>query len=631
MMAVEPYPALHSSAVREYWKPQDVGLFTYEALERSDDGIWPVDSRDVAVRPDKYLFHGDNLDVLRELRSETVDLVYLDPPFKSDQTYNMLYRERDGSRSAAQQKAFSDSWTWDPKAAKAYRQIIEAGGPVADVMEAFRRILTAGGTAQQQDKSEMLAYLSMMAPRLVELRRVLKTTGSLYLHCDPTASHYLKLLLDAIFGPQNFKNEIAWKRAVPKSDFQQGATNWPRVHDVLLYYVKDGALASFRQPFAAYLPGYVEKYYRQRDPDGRRYQLTSLIAPGSGSRGHPQYELMGVTRFWRYSEKKMRTLMASGRVVQPSPNAVPRYKRYLDEMSGIPVGDAWDDIAPINAMAKERIGFQTQKPEALLDRIIEASTDPGGLVLDPFCGCGTTIAVAQRLKRRWIGIDITHLAIDVITERLGKLGLVESKDYREDGRFAPATLPDIEMMARKDKHTFQGWAIRQAGIEPFQLKPGPDRGIDARRVFFDPAGSDERREIIVSVKGGKLKAGDVRDLIGTVQRERAQIGVLLTLRPPTPNMLHDAADIEPYRGNDGRLYPAIQILTVADLLDGKVIEYPLQIVPRYQVPTLPALPAPRKTKQGTLLVEEEVTLVPQRARMAKASVRDPEIRRRRSS
>ncbi|MGH9408029.1 MAG: DNA methyltransferase [Vicinamibacterales bacterium] len=621
-MMPEACAVLHETADAVLARAHHIGDETETATNPPDPENGSADTLDVAARPDKYLYHGDNLDVLRELRSETVDLVYLDPPFKSNQTYNMLYRERDGSRSAAQEKAFSDTWTWDPKAAKAYRQLIEATGPVADVMEAFRRILSTD--TKQQGRSEMLAYLSMMAPRLIELHRVLKATGSLYLHCDPTVSHYLKLLLDAIFGADNFKNEISWKRTTTKNDYRQGATNWPRVRDVLLYYAKDSDIqASFHQPFATYDEKYVATKYPHRDDDGRRYGLWDLTAPGSGARGHPQYTLMGVTRYWRYNETRMRELIQQGRVIQPKPGSVPRYKRYLDEMPGVAIGDSWDDIPPVNAMAKERIGFQTQKPEALLDRIIKASTNEGDLVLDPFCGCGTTVATAQDLGRRWIGIDVTHLAIEVITERLEKLGLVEGKDYKEDGRFAPPTVPDIEMMARKDKHTFQGWCLRQAGIEPFQLKPGPDRGIDARRAFFDPAGSDQRREIIVSVKGGKLKANDVRDLIGTVQRERAQIGVLLTLRPPSPNMLRDAADIEPYRGNDGRLYPAIQILTVADLLDGKVIEYPLQVVPKYQVPTVPALPAsrvtsPRKAKQGVLLTQDEVTLLPQRARMAKA-------------
>jgi site-specific DNA-methyltransferase (adenine-specific) len=344
------------------------------------------------------LYYGDNLDVLRRhIPDESVDLVYLDPPFNSNATYNVLFAEQDGSQAASQIKAFGDTWTWNQEAARQYEETVEAGEQVSRALQAFRAVL---------GESNMLAYLTMMAPRLVELRRALRPTGSIYLHCDQTASHYLKMLMDAVFGVRNFKNNITWKRTAPKSDFRQGATNWARVQDALLYYVKDNERATFRQPFGPYT---VDKY-RQSDPDGRRYQLTALNAPGAGTRGHPQYEFMGVTRYWRYNKAKMDALRAEGRIIQPSPGAVPRYKRYLDEMSGVPVGDMWDDITPINSQAQERLGYPTQKPEALLQRIIQASSNEGDLVLDPFCGCGTTIAVAERLKRQWIGIDITHLA-----------------------------------------------------------------------------------------------------------------------------------------------------------------------------------------------------------------------------
>jgi DNA modification methylase len=572
------------------------------------------------------LFHGDNLDVLRSLDAESVDLVYLDPPFKSNQDYNMLYKERDGSRSAAQTQAFTDTWKWDAKAAKTYRALIEAGGSVADMMEAFRRVLSAG-TPRTCARAEMLAYLAMMAPRVVELRRVLKPTGSLYLHCDSTASHYLKLLLDSIFGPDNFKNEISWRRTTTKNDYRQGATNFPRVRDILLYYCRDtNAPPKFQQPFAPYSEKYLATKYRYSDADGRRYRLDNLTAPGAGTRGHPKYELLGITRYWRYSKEKMQALVAEGRVIQTKPGTVPQYKRYLDEVAGIAVGDSWEDIDPINSQAQERLGYPTQKPEALLERIIDASTDEGDIVLDPFCGCGTTIAAAHKMihRRRWIGIDITHLAIDVIVKRLTDQGLQEGVDYKVDARYAPPSLPDIQALASKDKHTFQGWALQQAGIEPFQLKPGPDRGIDGRKVFWDPAGSDQRREIIVSVKGGALPANCVRDLIGTVQRERAHIGVLITLRQPTKQMIHDAAEAPPYRGNDGRSYDGIQILTVRDLLDGHAVEYPLQLVAR-ETPTLlnvaPEHRAPMtRAIQQALPREDELRLV-RRKRMAKTTTR----------
>jgi adenine specific DNA methylase Mod len=430
------------------------------------------------------LWHGDNLAVLRELPSESVDLVYLDPPFKSNQDYNMLYKERDGSCSVAQAQVFCDTWQWDAKAAKAYRQLIEGGGSVADMMEAFRRVLSTGN-AKPHGRSEMLAYLSMMAPRLIELRRVLRSTGSLYLHCDSTASHYLKLLLDAIFGSENYINEIVWKRQTSHNDAAQGAKHYGRIYDVLLFYAK-GRHYKWTQPYRPYDENYTDKFYKQVEPgSGRRFTLSDITAPGGGSprKRNPLYEFLGVKRYWRFSEETMKKLHAEGRIIQAKPGSVPRQKRYLDEMKGMPVGSLWDDVKPIQAQANERIGYPTQKPELLLERIITAGTKGSDVVLDPFCGCGTTIAVAQRLGRRWIGIDITHLAIDVITQRLKRQGLKEGQDYKIDRRHAPRALPDLETLAKSNRHEFQGWALREAGIESFQLKPGPDKGIDGARYF----------------------------------------------------------------------------------------------------------------------------------------------------
>lgn len=524
--------------------------------------------------------------------ADSVDLVYLDPPFKSNKDYNMLYKERDGSRSAAQAKAFTDTWKWDPKAAKAYRQIVEAGGSVSDVMDGFRRILVSGGQTRERGRSEMLAYLSMMAPRLVELQRVLKATGSLYLHCDFVASHYLKLLLDAVFGPERFRNEIIWKRTNAHSSSKKFAP----VHDVILYYSKT-AKPTWTDARLPYEAAYLNKYYRFDDGDGRLYWRADLCARGvrNGRSGLPWrgFDPTAKGMHWKTTIDRLDKLDAAGRIYFPPNNGWPQYKRYREELKGKAISDLWTDIERINPVGSERIGYPTQKPVALLKRIIEASTEPGATVLDPFCGCGSTIEAAKDLGRKWIGIDITHLAIEVIEHRLEKLGLKEGTDYFEDCRYAPRTLPDVEALARKDKHTFQGWALQQAGIESFQLKPGPDRGIDARKVFFDPPGSNERREIIVSVKGGALPPTCIRDLIGTVQRERASMGVLITLKPPTRNMVRDAAEAPAYRGGDGRLYSGIQILTVADLLDGHTLEYPLQLVATSAAPIIPPTSAAR--------------------------------------
>lgn len=557
------------------------------------DALWPdgppvldrygraVARRSVAFAGQNRLWHGDNLDVLRVLQDECVDLVYLDPPFKSNQDYNMLYKERDGSRSAAQKKAFGDTWKWDAKAAKAYRQIVEAGGSVSDVMDAFRRILTSGADLRQRGRSEMLAYLSMMAPRLVELRRVLKPTGSLYLHCDPVASHYLKLLLDAVFGQEAFRNEIVWLRSKNPKGSQHGLKRYSPFTDSILYYAKSADaplhLDRIRRVLSA---AELKRKYPLSDHKGPYADGPILRSASMGPRPNLVYEYKGFTpgpAGWRVKRSRLEVIDARGDLAWTNTGAPRRKIRPDDAEKGQPVGSFWGDIPPVNSQARERVGFPTQKPTALLRRIIAASSDEGGTVLDPFCGCGSTIEAAEDLRRRWIGIDITHLAIEVICDRLAKRGLKEGKDYTVDSRFAPATMPDVETLARKDKHAFQGWALQQAGIEPFQLKPGPDRGIDARKVFFDPPGSTQRREIIVSVKGGNLPATCVRDLIGTVQRERAQMGVLITLKPPTKNMVRDAADAPVYRGSDGRLYAGIQILTVQDLLNGHTLEYPLQL------------------------------------------------------
>jgi DNA modification methylase len=567
------------------------------------------------------LFHGDNLAVLRSLPSESVNLVYLDPPFKSDQNYNMLYKERDGTKAAAQIQAFSDTWTWDRHSAMALHSMLGQGGPVADAIDALHRTLHG---------SDMMAYLVMMAPRFVELHRVLKPTGSLYLHCDPTASHYLKMLLDAVFRPLNYVNEVIWKRQSSHNDSAQGAKHYGRIHDVILFYAKVRRSHKWHQPYVAYDESYVRDFYRHVESDsGRRYRLSDITAPGGASpeKRNPHYEFLGVTRYWRFSKDRMEQLYTEGRIVQTRPGAVPAQKRYLDEMKGMPVGSLWDDIKPVQAQAAERLGYPTQKPEALLERIIEASTDEDDTVLDPFCGCGTTIAAAQKLKRRWIGIDITHLAIEVIEQRLERLGLAEGKDYKIDRRYAPPTYPDVAKLAATQPHTFQGWALQQAGIEDFQLKPGPDRGIDGRKVFFDPAGSNERRDIIVSVKGGRrLSANVVRDLIGAVRRDRGHIGVLISLAEPTPAMRRDAADAPPYRSTDGRVYPGVQILTVRDLLAGKVVEYPLQLVLPVGRPAAQAEP-PRRAQQGALLREEEVILTAPRPKMARASLRSARVPR----
>ena len=357
------------------------------------------------------LYYGDNLVVLREsIATGSVDLIYLDPPFNSNSNYNVLFKSPAGEESPSQIEAFEDTWHWGKEAEDAFDGVMRSGSTnVADMLRAVRAFL---------GDNDMMAYLTMMAIRLLELHRVLKATGSLYLHCDPTASHYLKILLDAIFGATNYRNEVIWQRVTGKSLMK---VRLPKNHDVILSYQKqEGAYWNLDAAFQGYdeanLADKTSQKYSHRDADGRRYQLDNLINPNS-DRPNLTYEFLGVTRVWRWTRERMEAAYAQGLVIQPSPGSVPRMKRYLDEQRGLALGDVWTDIPPLNSQAQERLGYPTQKPLALLERIIALTTSPGDVVLDPFCGCGTAVHAAQKLGRNWIGIDITHLAISLVERR----------------------------------------------------------------------------------------------------------------------------------------------------------------------------------------------------------------------
>ena len=506
---------------------------------------------------ENVLYYGDNLDILRQyVQDETVDLIYLDPPFKSNQDYNILFAEKNGSQSAAQIRAFEDTWQWDRAAAQAYEQVVEAGGRAAEAMIAFRKFL--GG-------NDMLAYLSMMAPRLKELRRVLKPTGSIYLHCDPTASHYLKMLMDAVFGPVNFKNEIVWKRTSAHSD--SGACG--KTHDVIFLYGKGPKKSTWNRSFQKYDEEYIQSHYRYIDKNGRRYRTDNLTAMGLSGGGYG-YEWHGVTRIWRCPIETMEQLDRDGRIRYTNTGTA-EFIRYLDEMPGVPVQDLWIDLPPINSRAKERLGYPTQKPEALLERIIQASSSKGDVVLDPFCGCGTTINVAQKLKRNWIGIDITHIAIALIKYRLQNT-FGNEVAYKVVG--VPVSLPDAENLAKSDPYQFQACAVGHFVGFPHELKRGADKGIDGRLYFHDDP-SRKTKQIVFSVKAGHVGVAHVRDLRGVIDREKAEIGVLIALQEPTKPMREEAADAGFYESPWGK-HPRLQILTVAELLEGKGIDCPPQ-------------------------------------------------------
>jgi site-specific DNA-methyltransferase (adenine-specific) len=525
------------------------------------------------------LYFGDNLKWLsdrKEFPDESVDLVYLDPPFNSNADYNVLFREPSGQVSQAQFHAFTDTWSW-ADAADTYHQFIDScpNTVVVELMEALHSFLK---------HSPMMAYVAMMAPRLVELHRVLKTTGSLYLHCDPTASHYLKLVLDGIFGQINFRNEITWKRTSGHNDARN---QFGDVADIIFFYAK-GPKATFNVQYIPYSKSYLDTFYVHRDADGRRWRRGDLRSP------HPRpnlvYDFKGYKPHpngWAISKKKMEELDQAGRLHYPrKPGGRIQLKRYLDEQPGQPCPSIWDDIPPIHALTSERLGYPTQKPQALLERIINASSNPGDVVLDPFCGCGTTVHAAQKLDRQWIGIDITYLAINLIKRRL-KDAFGEEFEFEEKGQ--PTDFASAKRLAELDKFQFQHWALSIIGARPRKEGEGKgaDRGVDGLLYYYEterkdflnrvredaPAMKNEpvhREKIIVQVKGGGTDSKDIRDLIGTVENQKAAGGILITLEKPSKQMRTEAADAGHFASKlwHDRDYPRIQILTVEGLLIG---------------------------------------------------------------
>ena len=511
------------------------------------------------------LYFGDNLGILREhVPDESVDLVYLDPPFNSNATYNVLFREASGESSAAQIQAFGDTWHWNIESEAAYREVV-VGGPkqLADLLQAMRSFL---------GQNDTMAYLTMMAQRMTELHRVLKPTGSIYLHCDPTASHYLKLLMDSVFGPTRFRTEITWKRTSAHSDTKQGRRQHGRIHDILLFYTKSDEW-QWNPVYAPYDESYVEGFYKYVEPEtGRRYRLGDLTGPGGAAKGNPQYEVMGVMRYWRYSRERMDQMIREGRVVQRRPGAVPAYKRYLDEMPGVPLQDVWTDIPPIGPQAKERLGYPTQKPEALLERIIEASSNEGDVVLDPFCGCGTAVAVAERLGRRWVGIDITHIAISLMKYRLRDTFGTQLSEYDVVG--APQDIESARALALESEHggryQFEYWALGLVDARPGNnRRKGADAGVDGYVNFFDDE-SGKAKTVLVQVKSGHVQRNIIATLKGDMEREKAELGLLVTLEPPTGPMEQEAASAGVYVPErfPNRQFPRVQIATIEDLLNG---------------------------------------------------------------
>lgn len=505
------------------------------------------------------LYFGDNLAILREdIRDAAVDLIYLDPPFNSHATYNVLFKTPKGHASDAQIAAFDDTWHWGEQAQREFEELLhQPNTAVAQLMTALRSFL---------GDNDLMAYLTLMTNRLLELHRVLKPTGSLYLHCDPTASHYLKIVLDAVFGKENFRNEIVWKRTMAKS---QSFKRFPNNHDVILAYGK-GEEVCFNRLYLPHSPERIQQHYNNIEPDtGRRYSLDNLTAAGTrnGSSGNDWRGLSVRAKgnHWKYTLGNLEELDRKGRIYWPrKPGGMPRLKRYLDEQEGVQIDSVWTDLPPINSQAVEALGYPTQKPLALLERILQASSHPGDTVLDPFCGCGTAVHAAQALGRPWIGIDITHLAISLIEKRLKDAfpGLA----YAVHG--TPQDLAGARDLAARDKYQFQWWACSLVGAQPYQgRKKGADTGIDGLIFFHDDAGP--ARKIIVSVKGGAaVTLAMIRDLAHVIDRERAALGLFVTLAAPTQPMRAEAAGVGFYRSPSfpDRDYPKLQILTIGGLL-----------------------------------------------------------------
>ncbi len=538
------------------------------------------------------LYFGDNLPILREhIADESVDLIYLDPPFNSNATYNVLFREHDRTESAAQIQAFDDTWHWSTDAEWAYQQVVSHGPKrLADMLQAMRTFL---------GQNDMMAYLTMMAPRMVELRRVLKPTGSIYLHCDPTASHYLKLLMDAVFGAKQFRSEVVWRRHAHSHSL--GARQWPALHDVLLMYSKSATWV-WNPQYEPYGDQHVEQLFRYSDERGRyqshpitgarpggpeAYAAWRGIRPSPGRAwALPRYNLLPkwldlpTESEWQKLSihSKLDILDGLGMIHWPKKvGGIPRLKNYSSDASGKIVEGIWNDLG-VSVGNAERLGYPTQKPEALLERIISASSNVGDVVLDPFCGCGTAVAVAERLNRKWIGIDITHLAISLMRNRLRDTFRDEVSDYEVIG--APADVKSARALSLEGGNTgryqFEYWALGLVEARPaHNQRRGADSGVDGYINFFDD-NSGRARTLLVQVKSGRVGSNVIRDLRGVMEREKAEMALLITLEPPTRPMRDEADSAGFYEPEafPGHVFPRMQIATIEDILNGRGPEIP---------------------------------------------------------
>lgn len=530
------------------------------------------------------------------------DFIYLDPPFNSNKNYNVLFKEG-LIDSEAQTHAFEDTWHWTHEAQKEFDWLVQnANSEVSELMQALRRLIGQNG-------NDMLAYLTMMTRRLIELHRVLKPTGSIYLHCDPTASHYLKIVMDAIFGKQNFRNEIVWKRTFAHNDPLRFGKN----DDRILFYTKSNSFF-FKPVLAEYDPSYVDSFFNKEDERGK-YQTVTLTGPKVNPRDPSWKGYTPATsgRSWSIpkrlikllagdSAKELSTLekldlLESNNYIVFSKNGVPRFKQYLHEMVGAPVQEIWTDINPLSAHSAERLGYPTQKPEALLERILAASTEKSSWVLDPFCGCGTTVSVAEKMKRNWVGIDISMLSVKLIERRLVHTNYQLKNQIHING--LPRDMAAAKDLAAREPFDFEYWvavhlldAKPPAGKSKDNMK-GADRGVDGIITLITKAHEgqpDEYGKAIVQVKGGNVQRSDISTLISDVARDKANAGIFICLKEPTRRMIEEAAQAGKSKTDFGE-FSKIQILTVEELMNGKKPNLPGMISPYKQAlgfnPTIP--------------------------------------------
>ena len=551
------------------------------------------------------LYYGDCLTIMSEWPLACVDMIYLDPPFNSNRQYNAIYKDETGRPLPDQIEAFCDMWELDAERERAIRTmpvLMRENGIDDSTAELWRMWMQALRGTQPR----LLAYLSYMAERLLIMRRILKPTGSLYFHCDPTASHYIKPLLDAIFGHTNFRSDITWRRINPTG---RGSKRYANNADNILYYVK-GKTFAWNQPYKPHDPAYVDKMYRHRDPEGRRYRLGDLKGAGlrNGDSGQPWrgVDPSDSGSHWAVpnaalpesvkslsTQEKLDFLDDIGRIYWPPTGKVPSYKRYLDEMPGTPVDTIWDDIKSIGSNAKERMGYATQKPLALMERIINASSNSGDVILDPFAGCATTMEAAHKLGRQWIGIDIAiHAVKRVARVRLTeRLGLVEGQDFTVEG--VPRTVEGAQDLWERDKYHFQKWAVEQ--VEGFvTTKRSADGGVDGR-VYFAVPHAQDLQSMVVEVKGGaNVSIRDVRALKGVLDYDTALVAGLIVMQPlgttkarNFARFMTDAGSLEIL----GIEYPRMQMLSVGEILAGARFKTP-SVQGRHELePRLPGIPA----------------------------------------